>query len=142
MTSRAEAAESLLVPPPSSEEQARELQRLADAQQRARAQIAVLEGDIRGLDAEVVALGAAKDASAAEALVAEEEHADSVPRVQHSISLYATISGIRWDYSKEDVVAGVVNTATEVRAFELDPKTTNRFEITAALWGMIDPQER
>jgi hypothetical protein len=60
--------------------------------------------------------------------------------VQHSISLYATISGIRWDYTKEDVIAGVVNTSSDVRSFELDPRKLSRYEITQKLWEMIDPQ--
>jgi hypothetical protein len=27
-----------------------------------------------------------------------------------------------------------------VRAFELDPKTTSKYDITQSLWDMIDPQ--
>ena len=40
---------------------------------------------------------------------------------------------------QSDVISGVVNTATDVQAFELDPKTTSRFDITQQLWDMIDP---
>ena len=71
---------------------------------------------------------------------AKAQHAASMPRVAHSISLYATISGIRWDYSRENLVAGVVSTQREVREFEFDPESASRFDITQSLWDMIDPR--
>ena len=112
---------------------------MVQEQETVKAKIAVLKRDIGSHTGEIAALEARRVAAMAEGAAAEEEHAESVPRVQHSISLYATISGIRWDYSKEERVAGVVNSGGgSVAAFDIDPKTTNRFDITQQLWDMID----
>jgi len=99
-----------------------------------------LESEIEAESAALAALAEARQTSEGVDAAAVAAYAESVPRVQHSVSLYATISGIRWDYSSEDKVCGVVNTANEVRAFELDPKTTSKYDITQSLWDMIDPQ--
>lgn len=38
----------------------------------------------------------------------EEERKREVPRLKHSISLYASTTGIKWDFSQEDILAGSV----------------------------------
>lgn len=140
MASRATELENDLAPPPSAEERHAELQALTTAQANAKQQIATMESEIEAESAALAALAEARQNSEGVDAAAVAAYAESVPRVQHSVSLYATISGIRWDYSSEDKVCGVVNTANEVRAFELDPKTTSKYDITQALWDMIDPQ--
>ena len=41
-------------------------------------------------------------------------------RVQYSLSLYATITGIRWDYGREEgELAGVIGTDDKLRTFDL-----------------------
>jgi hypothetical protein len=140
MATRATGLENELVPPPSAEQRQAELQALAAAQAKAKQQITALKGEVEAESAALAALAAARQGSEVIDATAVAAYAESVPRVQHSVSLYATISGIRWDYGCEDKVCGVVNTASEVRAFELDPKTTSKYDITQALWDLIDPQ--
>lgn len=38
----------------------------------------------------------------------DEERKRQVPRLKHTISLYASTTGIKWDFSKEDILAGSV----------------------------------
>jgi chromosome segregation ATPase len=38
----------------------------------------------------------------------EMERMKEVPRIKHQISLYGTMTGIKWDFSREDVLAGEV----------------------------------
>jgi hypothetical protein len=38
----------------------------------------------------------------------EEERKREVPRLKHSLSLYASTTGIKWDFLQEDVLSGSV----------------------------------
>ena len=129
-------------PPPSAEERMRQLESLKKDQETTAQNIAMLEEqkceDVKALQGLVDSRAALEN----DLERTRAQHAASVPRVAHSISLYATISGIRWDYSKENLVAGVVSTQKEVREFELDPQNTSRFDITQRLWEMIDNPNR
>ena len=140
MASREEELTGKLEPPPSDEEQARELASLKADQEAITQNIASLEGQIGDNAAALDELRAAQQAVESDLAQAQSQHAASMPRVAHSISLYATISGIRWDYSRENLVAGVVSTQREVREFEFDPESASRFDITQSLWDMIDPR--
>eukprot|EP01084_Bolivina_argentea_P186979 322180_1 len=74
--------------------------------------------------------------------------ADGVPRVQNAISLYATITGIQWDY---DALPGthrgwIPNNKYGTEAilpFEFDEARTaaDRFRIANSLWSMIDGKQ-
>jgi len=138
MTSRVSSISSEFEPAQAEDERRRELEAVAEQQLAARRRITALESEVGAHAAELESIAAMRVLAEQNGAIAADEHADNVPRVQHSISLYATISGIRWDYSKENVIAGVVNTSSAVRDFELDPKTMTRFEITQSLWEMID----
>jgi hypothetical protein len=61
-----------------------------------------------------------------------------VPRIKHAISLYANITGIKFDYSVEGALAGTIALPEreEVHAFEVDAGKSG-FEIAESLWGMM-----
>ena len=140
MTARVENLEGHLVPPPADEERAAELAALRQNQASARHEIAMLERNMAESQAELESC-VEKRAEVESGEGAPTADPNAEHRIQHSIQLYATISGIRWDYSKdkEDRIAGVINLPNNVRAFDLDSKMSD-FEITESLWDMIDPQ--
>ena len=140
MTARVKNLEKSLIHPPLDDDHLRELESLSQQQENARQDITELETEAEAHRVKLAGLEEQQRLVGRKVKLAAETHADNVPRVQHSISLYATISGIRWDYSKDETIAGVVNTDFEVREFELDPKTMTRYEITESLWEMIDPR--
>jgi len=76
--------------------------------------------------------------SAREQTVRQQE-AVEVPRARHTISLYANISSIRWDFNSP-LVKGFVTSAegAGIKAFEMDPVQTSSFEMTNRLWDLID----
>jgi hypothetical protein len=139
LSAKVSTLEEGLSPPLSEGERRKEVSAIAAKKSAAQEKIDLIVSDMGAHSAELSNLEARRLAVETEIASSDQVHAESVPRVQHSISLYATISGIRWDYSKDSLIAGVVNTSTEVRDFELDPSTMNRFEITQRLWEMIDP---
>tara|TARA_B100000524_G_scaffold288042_1_gene163100 strand:- start:442 stop:642 length:201 start_codon:yes stop_codon:yes gene_type:complete len=62
-----------------------------------------------------------------------------VPRARHTISLFANISSIRWDYNSKLVKGFITSTdGAGMKAFEVDPEQYSRFDITNHLWTLMD----
>uniref|UniRef100_A0A7S4C342 Kinetochore protein Spc24 n=1 Tax=Chrysotila carterae TaxID=13221 RepID=A0A7S4C342_CHRCT len=68
-----------------------------------------------------------------------QQESVEVPRARHTISLYANISAIRWDYGS-DKIKGFVTSAKGdgMKAFELDPTQHSSYDITNSLWDLMD----
>lgn len=47
----------------------------------------------------------------------DAEASEDIPRIRYAISLYANITNIRWDFEKEDVLAGCECRAARKRLF-------------------------
>jgi len=66
----------------------------------------------------------------------EEQKVIQMPRVKDALSLYITISKIRWDYDTANI-SGFVATENDVRPFEMDP-SLSQFETVNRLWTLTD----
>ncbi|DAZ96472.1 TPA: hypothetical protein N0F65_008339 [Lagenidium giganteum] len=66
------------------------------------------------------------------------EHQNDVPRAKHQMSLYASVTGIKWDFSGT-MIAGDIHVPTKqsIVRFEFDPSVA-RFDAANALWDKID----
>ena len=71
----------------------------------------------------------------------ESTKMEEIPRIKHAISLYANITGIKFDYSKEGKLAGhiAIPQSEEVHSFNIDAAKCSGFEIANQLWGMMEP---
>lgn len=122
-----------------------------------RVKLTALEGRKQQLMEEIMRLQKVKDVSQAslQALTQQmaalrqaasaltSDHAQMVPRIRHSLSLYANISSIRWDYDN-DAVAGYVapSDGAPVRPFYIDPRTHTPFEVADSLWRVVEEAHR
>ena len=62
-----------------------------------------------------------------------------MPRARHTISLYANISSIRWDYSSTSVKGWVTSAqGSGMKAFEMEPHRHTDFAVTNYLWELMD----
>lgn len=79
----------------------------------------------------------ATELSAREQQIRHQESVE-VPRARHTISLYANISSIRWDYNS-DLVKGFITSAqgSGIQSFELDPAQHSSYFITNNLWDLM-----
>mmetsp|Transcript_11550 Transcript_11550/g.13604 ORF Transcript_11550/g.13604 Transcript_11550/m.13604 type:complete len:244 (-) Transcript_11550:110-841(-) len=70
----------------------------------------------------------------------EEMKKMEVPRLQQQISLYASISGIKWEYDCVDSLAGEVEVPLKClhKRFAIDKEEHTPFEIADMLWGMTE----
>ena len=70
---------------------------------------------------------------------AKQAEATEVPRARHTISLYANISSIRWDYNSA-LVKGFITSAngSNISSFELGPSQHTNFFTVNMLWGLRD----
>ena len=60
----------------------------------------------------------------------DEERKREVPRLKHSISLYASTTGIKWDFLQDDILSGsVVRTACTTRTIVLFLAVTWDFRV-------------
>ena len=76
---------------------------------------------------------------AAEQMSMEQQLAVDVPHVKHSISLYANVSGIRWDY-ESPAIEGVISLEgkeEDSATFKLDPKINSEYFTANYLWDLI-----
>mmetsp|Transcript_22768 Transcript_22768/g.44725 ORF Transcript_22768/g.44725 Transcript_22768/m.44725 type:complete len:218 (-) Transcript_22768:535-1188(-) len=83
--------------------------------------------------------------AAEDALKAAKNSEDAaMPLMKHSLSLYASISKIKWDFApdaqKKGIFAGSVVDAEEgyVRNFEIDERNKSQFQIANQLWDLIN----
>mmetsp|Transcript_4699 Transcript_4699/g.14360 ORF Transcript_4699/g.14360 Transcript_4699/m.14360 type:complete len:201 (-) Transcript_4699:23-625(-) len=61
-----------------------------------------------------------------------------VPRARHTISLYANISSIRWDFGTSNVKGFLASGGgSGIKAFEMDPAQQSGFEMTNRLWELM-----
>jgi len=73
----------------------------------------------------------------------EQQHANQeaveVARLRHSISLYANISSLRWDYSSPRVKGWVTSASGRgMRAFEMEQGAQTEFTQCNHLWELMD----
>jgi len=70
----------------------------------------------------------------------EEMKKLEVPRLQQQISLYASISGIKWEYDCVDSLAGEVDIPLKSvhQRFAIDKDEHTPFEIAGMLWDMTE----
>lgn len=70
----------------------------------------------------------------------EEMKKMEVPRLQQQISLYASISGIKWEYDCVDSLAGEVDIPLKClhKRFAIDKEEHTPFEIADMLWTMTE----
>lgn len=70
----------------------------------------------------------------------EERKKMEVPRLQQQISLYASISGIKWEYDCVDSLAGEVDIPLKClhKRFAIDKDEHTPFEIAGMLWSMTE----
>ena len=63
-----------------------------------------------------------------------------VPRARHTISLYANISSIRWDFSSPAIKGWVTSSSgAGMKAFEMEANHKHtEFAITNYLWDLMD----
>ena len=98
----------------------------------------VLEGD--GLRQSIAACDAqANELSAREQQLRQAESVE-VPRARHTISLYANISSIRWDFSSPAIKGWVTSSSgAGMKAFEMEANHKHtEFAITNYLWDLMD----
>lgn len=84
----------------------------------------------------------ATELSATEQQLRQQESVE-VKRARHTISLYANISSIRWDYSTAAVkgwvtAANGASGGAGMKAFEMEPHRHTDFAVTNYLWELMD----
>ncbi|KAF4040739.1 hypothetical protein GN244_ATG07090 [Phytophthora infestans] len=66
------------------------------------------------------------------------EHQNDIPVAKNQMSLYASVTGIRWDFSSSQIAGDIhVPAKQRIARFEIDP-ATDHFTAANALWGRID----
>ena len=122
------------------EEQMAEL----DAQRAAlQDKLTALEAQCGAAEGEVEKLRLQKADVDARAAAVEAEKVQQVPRLQYSMSLFANISKIKWDFAAFDQGGRVKGTLSvpgsdAVKAFDMDPRVTSDYDIANNLWAMLD----
>ena len=73
----------------------------------------------------------------------EAERMQHVPKLKEQISLFATTTGIRWDYEQDTVLAGqmAIPSHQGYCRFSIDPKTLSKFEIANYLWAAMNGEK-
>lgn len=71
-----------------------------------------------------------------------QQEVDEVKRAKHTISLYANISSIKWDYASANVKGWITSAsgsrAAGMKAFEMEPNRHTDFAVTNYLWELMD----
>jgi hypothetical protein len=77
--------------------------------------------------------------SAREQQLRQQESVE-VPRARHTISLYANISSIRWDFSSPAIKGWITSSSgAGMKAFEMDANHRHtEFAVTNYLWELMD----
>ncbi|KAG3099400.1 hypothetical protein PI124_g10350 [Phytophthora idaei] len=66
------------------------------------------------------------------------EHQNDIPAAKSQMSLYASVTGIRWDFSGSQIAGDIhVPAKQRIARFEMDP-ATEHFTAANALWDKID----
>ncbi|KAG7385105.1 hypothetical protein PHYBOEH_009178 [Phytophthora boehmeriae] len=65
-------------------------------------------------------------------------HQNDIPLAKNQMSLYAAVTGIRWDFSGTQIAGDIhVPAKQRIVRFEFDP-ATDHFTVANALWDKID----
>eukprot|EP00934_Nitzschia_sp_Nitz4_P006916 Nitzschia sp. Nitz4//scaffold406_size10313//4764//5560//NITZ4_009075-RA/size10313-augustus-gene-0.9-mRNA-1//1//CDS//3329551125//6906//frame0 len=72
----------------------------------------------------------------------DEQRKREVPRLKTQISLYASTTHIKWDFMKENVLAGTVALPQQkqLKQFSIDPRDYSPVETANRLWSLIEGQ--
>lgn len=69
----------------------------------------------------------------------KQQESQEVPRARHTISLYANISSIRWDYGSNSIKGWVTSASGGgMKAFEMEANRHTDFAVTNYLWDLMD----
>mmetsp|Transcript_8960 Transcript_8960/g.18615 ORF Transcript_8960/g.18615 Transcript_8960/m.18615 type:complete len:252 (+) Transcript_8960:143-898(+) len=70
----------------------------------------------------------------------EEEQKQQVPRLKMTISLYASTTGIKWDFCDPDLLLGQVEIPSQnsFKLFNIDPRDYSRVETADMLWNLME----
>ena len=73
----------------------------------------------------------------------EEEQKRQVPRLKMTISLYASTTGIKWDFEDPNLLSGQVEIPSQnsFKLFSIDPRDYSRVETADMLWNMMEGNE-
>eukprot|EP00531_Pseudo-nitzschia_arenysensis_P007798 CAMPEP_0116148258 /NCGR_PEP_ID=MMETSP0329-20121206/18254_1 /TAXON_ID=697910 /ORGANISM="Pseudo-nitzschia arenysensis, Strain B593" /LENGTH=246 /DNA_ID=CAMNT_0003644365 /DNA_START=80 /DNA_END=820 /DNA_ORIENTATION=+ len=73
----------------------------------------------------------------------EEEQKQQVPRLKMTISLYASTTGIKWDFEDPDLLAGQVEIPSQCsfKRFNIDPRDYSSVETADMLWHFMEGDE-
>eukprot|EP00887_Chlorella_sp_A99_P007705 scaffold20.g7705.t1 len=113
---------------------------LASASGAAKENVGALNTELQALQGRREQLKAASTGLAQRSQAVEEMVNSAEPQTRHHLSLYAHISKITWQFEARARVAGVVSDpdAADIRPFSFDPDLTPAFDITNALWDLMD----
>mmetsp|Transcript_4660 Transcript_4660/g.5235 ORF Transcript_4660/g.5235 Transcript_4660/m.5235 type:complete len:259 (+) Transcript_4660:64-840(+) len=70
----------------------------------------------------------------------EEQQKRQVPRLKMLVSLYASTTGIKWDFADSDLLSGqmAVPSQNAFKLFTIDPVDYSTVETADLLWGMME----
>lgn len=70
----------------------------------------------------------------------EEQQKQQVPRLKMTISLYASTTGIKWDFADPDLLSGqvAVPSRNAFKLFTIDPRDYSAVETADHLWDMME----
>mmetsp|Transcript_26570 Transcript_26570/g.56945 ORF Transcript_26570/g.56945 Transcript_26570/m.56945 type:complete len:270 (-) Transcript_26570:285-1094(-) len=70
----------------------------------------------------------------------EDEQKRQVPRLKMAISLYASTTGIKWDFADPDLLSGQVDIPSQksFKLFSIDPRDFDSVETADILWNLSD----
>eukprot|EP00536_Pseudo-nitzschia_multiseries_P001485 jgi/Psemu1/234661/estExt_Genewise1.C_190071 len=73
----------------------------------------------------------------------EEQRKQQVPRLRATISLFASTTGIKWDFADRDILSGQVDIPSQssCKLFSIDPRDYSPVEIADYLWNLSIGEE-
>jgi len=73
----------------------------------------------------------------------EEEQKQQVPRLKMTISLYASTTGIKWDFADPDLLSGLVEIPSQnsFKLFNIDPRDYSLVQTADMLWNFMEGNE-
>lgn len=73
----------------------------------------------------------------------EEQRKQQVPRLKMTISLFASTTGIKWDFEDPNILSGqvAIPSQSSFKLFNVDPRDFSPVETANILWDMMDGKE-
>ena len=93
--------------------------------------------ELETIDAQRAELQTELDLIKKEMETVEAEKKKALPTTRYTLSLYANITNIDWEYSDRTHVKGKIILKDDVRPFNLDPSKHSQFVITNYLWDLM-----